>query len=322
MVVGIRHTSRATSVGTSVPRLEDAAAADEILHVQLDVVGDRPERGGHDEEDQREHGQHDGEGDFIGRPLADGPFHQGDHAVEEGTAGAGGDLDDDPVRKDPRAPGDARAVPAGLADHGGRLAGDRRFVDGSHAFDDFAVAGDHFARDHFHLVSRAEFGGNRLLRGPVRAEAAGRGGPPRLPQGIGLGLAAGLGNGGGEVREEQRRHEPEIQGQQITDRRRALEPQEFGDRVDDGQHRSHLDREHHRVFPLDVRAEHDERLPEGRLEQLRVEDAGFSTVPAAEFEFFGSGADGLRFLGERAGHVFVPYLAIVFCKWFRIVASL
>ena len=222
MVVGIRHTSRATSVGTSVPRLETRSCADEILHVQLDVVGNRPERGGHDEEDQRERGQHDGEGDFIGRPLADGPFDQGDHAVEEGTAGAGGDLDDDPIRKDPRAARDARAVPAGLADHGGRLAGDRRFVDGSHAFDDFAVAGDHVARDHFHLVSRAEFGGNRLLRGSIRAEAAGRSGPPRLPQGIGLGLAAGLGNGGGEVREEQRRHEPEIQGQQITDRRRAL----------------------------------------------------------------------------------------------------
>ena len=214
IVVGIRHTSRATRVGTSVPRLDDAVAgAEEILHVQLDVVGDRPERGGHDEEDQRERGQHDGEGDFIGRPLADGPFHQGDHAVEERTAGAGGDLDDDPIRKHPRAARDARAVAAGLADHRGRLAGDGRFVDGSHAFDDLAVAGNHVAGNHFHLVSRAEFGGNRLLDVPSSRKRAGRGGAPRLPQGVGLGLAAGLGNGRGEVREQQRRHEPEIQGQ-------------------------------------------------------------------------------------------------------------
>ena len=191
------------------------ADAGKILHVQLDVVGNRPERGGHDEEDQREHGQHDRQGDFVGRPLADGPFDQGNHAVEEGAAGAGGDLDDDPIREHPRAPGNARAVPSGLADHGGRLAGDRRFINGSHAFDDFAVAGDDVSRGHFHLVSRAEFGRNRLLRGSIRAEAAGRSGSPRLPQGVGLGLAAGLGNGGGEVGEQQCRQEPEIQGQQI-----------------------------------------------------------------------------------------------------------
>ena len=64
------------------------------------------------------------QGNFVGRSLADGPFDQGDHAIEKGTAGAGSDFDDDPVGENPRSSGNARAIPAGLADHGGRLAGD------------------------------------------------------------------------------------------------------------------------------------------------------------------------------------------------------
>ena len=93
IVVGIRQTKRATKRGHVGAKADKPLADPEIiLHVQLDVVGHRPERGGHDEEDQREHGQHDRQGDFIGRPLADGAFDQGDHAVQEGVAGAGRDL--------------------------------------------------------------------------------------------------------------------------------------------------------------------------------------------------------------------------------------
>ncbi len=264
---------------------EPLAGAGIVFHVQLDIVGERPECGRHDQEDQRESRQHDGKGDLVGRPLADGPFHQGNHAVEEGTARRGRNLDDDAVRKDARSARDAGAVPASLADHGSRLAGDRRLVDGGHAIEDFAVAGNHLAGDHFHVVSRAERGGNRLLDRPVRTETTGRRGPPRLPQGVGLGLAAGLGDSRGEVREQQCRHQPEIQGQQIAEPCRALVAQEVGDRIDDRQHRSHFDHEHHRVLPLDVGAEHDERLPEGGLDQLGVEDARFATVPPRQFEF-------------------------------------
>ena len=72
--------------------LERLVDAEIILHVQLGVVGHRPERGGHDQEDQRERGQHERQGDFVGRPLADRPFDQGDHAVQERLAGAGRDL--------------------------------------------------------------------------------------------------------------------------------------------------------------------------------------------------------------------------------------
>ena len=84
MVVGIRQTSRATSVGTSVPRLFTGSPPVKSCHVLLGVVGHRPERGGDDEKDQGEGGQDERQGDFVGRPLADGPFHQGDHAVQEG----------------------------------------------------------------------------------------------------------------------------------------------------------------------------------------------------------------------------------------------
>ena len=50
--------------------------------------------------------------------------------------------DDDPVGQDARAAGDARAVAAGLADHRGALAGDRRLVDRGDALDDLAVGRD------------------------------------------------------------------------------------------------------------------------------------------------------------------------------------
>ncbi len=84
---------------------------------QVEVAGHRVERGGDDQEDEREGGQDDRQGDLVGRLLADRPFDQGDHAVEEALAGLGGDLDDDPVGEHAGAAGDARAVAAGLADH-------------------------------------------------------------------------------------------------------------------------------------------------------------------------------------------------------------
>ena len=114
----------------------------------------------------------------------------------------GGDLDDDPVGEHARAAGDARAVAAGLADDRGRLAGDRRFVDGGHAFDDLAVAGDHLPGLDDDPIAGAQVGRDGLFDLPVCAQAVGRRFPPRLAQGIGLGLAAGLGERRGEVGEE------------------------------------------------------------------------------------------------------------------------
>ena len=160
--------------------------------------------------------------------------------------GRGGDLHDDAVGEDAGAAGHAGAVAAGLADHRGRFAGDGRFVDRGHAFDDLAVAGDHLAGLDQHDVARLAAARRRSLPLPVAAlEAAapfcGNAQPPggrlaaRLPQGVGLGLAPGLGDRRGEIGEQQRQHEPEVQRQQITDARRALVAQQLGDRVDERQ---------------------------------------------------------------------------------------
>ena len=236
-------------------------------------------------------------GDFVGGPLADGPFDQGDHAIEERLAGAGRDLHHDAVGKDPRAAGHAGAVAAGLADHGGRFAGDGRFVDRGHAFDDLAVAGNHFARDDLDHVARLQGRGDGFLDRAVGLAAAGRGRPAGLPQGVGLGLAAGLGNRRGEVGEQQRRHQPEVQGQQVSQAGGAGDAADLGHGVDERQHRADLDHEHHRVLPLDVRPEHHQRLPKGRLQELRFEEARLAAVPPAKFEFLRRRAGGLRFKG-------------------------
>ena len=54
----------------------------------------------HRQEHDGQHGQQDGQGDLVGGLLAVGPFHQGDHAVQEGVAPLGGDADDDAVGED------------------------------------------------------------------------------------------------------------------------------------------------------------------------------------------------------------------------------
>ena len=115
MVVGIRHTSSETRMTTdTVPPANWPKGCEDHHHRQ---------------EHDGQHGQQDGEGDLVGGLLPVGPFHQGDHAVQEGVAPLGGDADDDAVGEDLGAAGDGRAVTAGLADDRGRLAGDGRLVD-------------------------------------------------------------------------------------------------------------------------------------------------------------------------------------------------
>ena len=70
--------------------------------------------GADDQEDDREAGQQDVQGDLVGRLLALGAFHQADHAVQEALAGVGGDADDQPVGEHARAAGDGAAVAARL----------------------------------------------------------------------------------------------------------------------------------------------------------------------------------------------------------------
>ena len=74
-----------------------------------------------------------------------GALDERDHPVQEGLARLLGDLDDDAVRQHAGAAGHGAAVAAGLADHRGGLAGDRRLVDRGDALDHGAVAGDDLA---------------------------------------------------------------------------------------------------------------------------------------------------------------------------------
>ena len=106
----------------------------------------------------------------FGRALPDGALDQRDHAIEERFAGAAGDADDDPVGDDRRAAGDARAVAARFANHRGRFAGDRRFVDRGDAFDDFAVAGNDLPGLDHDPVARLQIGRRNLLDSVVRSQ--------------------------------------------------------------------------------------------------------------------------------------------------------
>ena len=106
---------------------------DRLLGAAVD--GERLQRHDGQQEDDRQAGEQDRQGDLVRRLLPVGPLDEGDHAVEERLAGPGGDAHDDLVGQHPRAARDGRAVATRLPDDGRRLAGDRRLVDGGDALD-------------------------------------------------------------------------------------------------------------------------------------------------------------------------------------------
>ena len=119
------------------------------------------------------------------------------------------------------AAGDGGAVAAGLADDRGGLAGDGRLVDGGDALDDVAVAGDDLARPR-RPRGRPAAAGCRQPRTPRRRRRSSRRAwvsRAGRAQGVGLGLAAALGDGLGEVAEEHREPEPDRDDDQANDAR-------------------------------------------------------------------------------------------------------
>ena len=159
---------------------------------------------------------------FVGRALPNRAFNQSDHAIEKRFAGAGRNLDDNAIRKHARAAGDAGTIAAGLANDRRRFAGDRRFVDRGHAFDNLAVAGNDmsgFDDDSIAgLQRRCETVSSTV---PLARQPKGRRFLASFAQRIGLCLAAGFGQCGGEVGEHHRQEQPDIQGDQIADTRLA-----------------------------------------------------------------------------------------------------
>ena len=262
IVVGISATSSAIRVA--------------IETVGPGEVGERAQRDHDDQEDQRQPGEQDPERDLVRRLAPAGALDQGDHPVEEALAGLLGDLDDDPVREHPGAAGDRAAVAAGLADHRGRLAGHRRLVDRGDALDHGPVAGDHLAGldDDDVAALASSVAGDRAA-----VAQAGDGLGAHRAQGVGLGLAAALGERLGEVAEDHRQPQPERDDAgepgRPRRRRRAARRRTAWIRkptvVNSG---ADLDHEHHRVVDHRPRIELDagcRRSPCARVAALKTD---------------------------------------------------
>ena len=117
-----------------------------------DAVNSKGLEGRHREQEDQGHARNQNvQGDFVGSFLALGAFHERDHAIQEGLAGVGGNLDFDLIGEDLGSPRHRAAVAARLANHRGAFAGDHRLVNGGNAFDHLAVAGNdvaYLAQDH------------------------------------------------------------------------------------------------------------------------------------------------------------------------------
>jgi len=182
------------------------------------VCGHRIERQHDHQEDDRQARQQDVQGDLVRCLLPGCALDQADHPVDEGLAGLRGDLHDDPVAEHAGSPGDSAAVAAVLAHDGSGFTGDRRLVDARDAGDDVAVSGDHLARFDDHDVTESEVGGRGVDGSGVQSirvllvvvgDPSRQGRRAGRPQRLGLGLAAALGNGLREVREQDREPEPD-----------------------------------------------------------------------------------------------------------------
>ena len=127
-----------------------------------------------------------------------------------GRAGLGGYLEEDRVGGDLRPGGARRTVAPRLPDHRGRFAGDGGLVDRRDPLYDGPVARDQLVHLDDDEIALAERGGGDALFAPFGADEPPRDGVRLRPaEGVGLGLSAPLGDRLGEVREEDRRPQPE-----------------------------------------------------------------------------------------------------------------
>ena len=167
-----------------------------------------------------------------------------------------------------RAAGDGRAVAAGLADHGRRLAGDRRLVDRADALDDLAVGGDDLARLDDDDVAALQLGRRHLLERAVAqpcaivvvrvARSAFACALPR-PSAI---ASAKFANS--TVSQSQIAITPTNQSCPCRPRARSRK------KIAGRDHAAELDDEHHRVLELQPRVELRERVPDRRERRARA----------------------------------------------------
>ncbi len=275
MVVGIRHTSSATStvIVTGVPGLRHLDAVERI--------GQQGHRGEQENECHRH--QQDGQRDLVRRLLALGAFDHPDHAVEECFAGIHVDAHDDPVREHASAAGHGVEVASRGANDRSALAGDRAFVDRRCALDHLAVAGDEVTLYNENDIALAQaVRRHRHLRGvALRLGELFR---DRVPAGAlqrrRLRLAASLGDGLGEVGEQQRYPQPQRHGENEPGRRFALAE----DRLHPEYRRqdaADVDDEHHWIPPLVARREPEKAVAKRALHQVRIDEPGQASLPCS-----------------------------------------
>ena len=206
-------------------------------------------------------GKHQRQRNFIRGLLTDGALDQRDHAVEEGLTRKRRDLDHDPIRDDPRAASNARAIAARLADDRRGFAGDRGFVHRRDPFDDFAVAGNHLPCRYDDAVARSQIGRQDFLEATAGSiEAIGGRLAARLAQRFGLRLAARFRERGREIREQHGQEKPKIQRDEIGNRNLARRCTH--QRLHDEQQREHsadLHHEHHRIASTEYPGEASRR---------------------------------------------------------------
>ena len=239
--------------------------------VRVRELGERPQRHDRGEEHDREAGEQDVERDLVRRLAALGALDERDHAVEEALARLLRDLDHDPVRQHARAARDRRAVAAGLADHGCRLARDGGLVDRRDALDHGAVAGDHLAgRDDDDVAADELRGGDLLAVGAMRDRLG-----AHRAQARGLGLSAALGQRLGQICEDDREPQPQRHGEREPGRLVAAAERRAAEHLDQPatrrDERADLDHEHHRVAELDAGVELAQRCDQRRPQDLAVE---------------------------------------------------
>ena len=233
-------------------------------------MGERLQGHHHQQEDQGEADQQDIQRDFVGGFLALGAFHQGDHPIEGGLTGVGGDANQQPVRHQPCVAGDGRTVAAGFANDRCGFAGDRRFVDRRDAFDDFAVTGDHFPGSDAHHIPLAQAGGRHHFEAAIGLFTPRTQAFTASLEAVGAGLATPFGQGFGEVGEQHGEPQPhgDLHGDEGGHGGVGHKAQHGGE--DGGQ----FDHQHYRRALQLARVQLDEGLHQRRTPQSG--DGGFS----------------------------------------------
>jgi hypothetical protein len=178
----------------------------------------------------------------------------------------------DAVGNHGRAAGDARAISPRLADHRRGLAGDRRFVDERDTLDDFAVTRNDLVLVDDDFVAGPQITRGDLLHRTVCAASKGGRGDSRSAQRLRLSLPSLLGNRCGEIGEQHGQEQPNVERDKIADRNHARRRAERRlDHIQQSQDGADLDDEHDRVLPLNVGAQHDDRLLQRGQYDLRRE---------------------------------------------------